>query len=305
VWPQWWWAVAATAVAVSSIAIAQNWADARVGAAVNAVVLIGVVFGFLAAGPFSLRTQYDDEVRRRLDHPIRTDTLRDEDLVALPPPVRRYLQQAGVVGQPRVRSFHVRMHGRIRSGPNGPWMPIAAEQVNVVDVPARLFYLTGRMWGLPVLGFHRYVGSSASMVVKAAALVPVVRASGPEMDRSETVTVFNDMCVMAPATLAGSGIRWTPVDDRRARARFTSGPYTIEAELVFNDQDELVDFWSDDRSLIGSNASARRLPWSTPVGSYKTFGKIRLASRGTARWHEPAGEYAYIELIIDDIQYNR
>jgi len=305
VWPRWWWALGALAVAVSMIPIAQNWTEARMGAAVNGVILMGVVFGFLAQGPFSLRAQYDRDVRQVLDRPARANTLREADLAGLPPPVRRYLRLAGVIDRPRVRTFHVRMHGRIRSGPDASWMPISAEQVNVVEAPARLFYLTGRMRGLPVQGFHRYVGSSASMVVKAAALVSVVRASGPQMDRAETVTMFNDMCVMAPATLAGSSIEWTAVDDRRARARFTNGIHTIAAELVFNAHDELVDFWSDDRSVAEAGGPARRIRWSTPLGSYRTFGQVRVASRGTARWHEPAGEYAYIELTIDDIQYNK
>jgi hypothetical protein len=304
-WPRWWWAVGAAAVAVSTIPIAQNWTEAHVGAAVNAVILTGVVFGFLAQGPFSLRAQYDRDVRWGLDRPARADTLRDADIAGLPAPVRRYLRRAGVIDQSRVRSVHVRMHGRIRSGPDAPWMPIAAEQVNVVDAPARLFYLTGRMLGIPVQGFHRYVGSSASMIVKAAAIVPVVRASGPEMDRAETVTMFNDMCVMAPATLASGGIEWAPVDDRRVRARFTNGHHTIAAELVFNDEDELVNFWSDDRSIVEPGRPPRRIRWSTPVGSYRTFGQVRLASHGAGYWHEPAGEYAYIELTIDDIQYNK
>ena len=304
-WPRWWWALGAAALVVSTIPIAQNWAEARWGAAVNAAILIGVVFGFLAQGPFSLRAQYDRDVRRGLDRPAPADTLRDADLAGLPAPVRRYLRRAGVIGQPRVRSFHVRMHGRIRSGPDAPWMPIVAEQVNFVDVPARLFYLTGSMRGVPVQGLHRYAGSSASMIVKAAAVVPVVRASGPEMDRSETVTMFNDMCVMAPATLAGSGIEWTAVGDHWTRARLTSGNHTITAELVFNDQDELVNFWSDDRGVVEAGGPVRRIRWSTPVGSYRTFGQVRVASRGAGVWHEPAGEYAYIELTIDDIQYNR
>ena len=304
-WPRWWWALGFAAVTVSTIAIAQSWTEARAGTAVNAVIVSGVILGFMAQGPFSLRAQYDRDVRHGLARPERPETVRDEDLAGLPAPVRRYLRRSGVIGQPRVHSFRVRMHGRIRSGPDAPWMPIAAEQVSFVDVPARLFYLTGRMRGIPVQGFHRYVGASASMIVKAAAVVPVARASGSEMDRAETVTMFNDMCVMAPATLAGSGIAWMELDDRRARGRFTNGNHTITAELVFNDQDELINFWSDDRSVIGAAGQARRIRWSTPVGSYRTFGQVRVASYGAGHWHEPAGEYAYIELVIDDIQYNK
>jgi hypothetical protein len=98
--------------------------------------------------------------------------------VHLPLPVQRYLRATGVVGQPRVRNFHVRMHGRIRNGPDARWIPITAEQYNFVDEPARLFYLNGAMLMVPVQGYHRYVGPSATMRVKAAALMPVVDVSG-------------------------------------------------------------------------------------------------------------------------------
>ena len=85
------------------------------------------------------------------------------------------------------------MHGRIRAGRQSRWMPFAAEQYNFVDPPARYFYLNASMFAIPVQGYHRYAGSSASMRVKAAALVPVVNASGSEMTQSETVTLFNDI----------------------------------------------------------------------------------------------------------------
>jgi Family of unknown function (DUF6544) len=48
----------------------------------------------------------------------------------------------------------------------------------------------------------------------------------------------------------------------------------------------------------------RKVRWSTPLGTYRSFGQIRLASRGEARWLEADEEYAYIELAIDDVQYN-
>ena len=38
--------------------------------------------------------------------------------------------------------------------------------------------------------------------------------------------------------------------------------------------------------------------------SYRSFGPVRIASGGEARWHEPSGDYAYIELTFDDVQYN-
>src|SRR4029077_3133705 len=98
------------------------------------------------------------------------------------------------------------MHGRIRSGRGARWMRLSAGQDNFVGEPARLFYFNASMFMVPVQGYHRYVGSSATMTVKAAALVSVADASGPEMNEGETVTLFNDMCVMAPATLISPAV---------------------------------------------------------------------------------------------------
>jgi len=305
VWPRGWWLIGACAVVVSMIVIGTAWSDARFGTIGNVIAAIGVVFGFLAQGPFSLRAAYEHDVGRELAHVAPAARIDEADLARLPLPVQRYLRTAGVVGRPRVRNFHVRMHGRIRSGPDARWMPLTAEQYNVADEPARLFYLNASMYALPVQGYHRFIASAASMTVKAAALVPVVRASGSEMSRSETVTLFNDMCVMAPATLVGRAVEWEPVDARTARAVFTNAGHTIRAELTFNEAGELTNFSSDDRSQISPDGgSMRRVRWSTPLGGYRAFGPVRLASRGEGWWHEAERAYAYIELTLDEVRYN-
>jgi len=184
-------------------------------------------------------------------------------------------------------------------------MSLTAEQYNVVDEPARLFYMNASMFMIPAQGYHRYVGPSATMRVKAAALVPVVDVSGAEMNQGETVTMFNDMCVMAPATLIDPAIAWEPIDARTARARFTNAGQTIRAELSFNEAGELTNFWSDDRYQTSPDGkTVKKVRWSTPLASYRSFGPVRLASGGEGRWHEPGRDYAYIELTLDDVQYN-
>jgi len=164
--------------------------------------------------------------------------------------------------------------------------------------------LNGSMFGVPVQGYHRYVGPSATMRVKAAALVSVADASGGEMDQGETVTMFNDMCVLAPATLIDPRIGWEAIDARTASATFTNAGHTIHARLSFNEAGELVDFVSDERFQTLPDGSAKRVRWSTPLGRFNRFGPVRLASGGEARWHEAGGEYAYIELTFDEIRYN-
>jgi Family of unknown function (DUF6544) len=303
--PRWWWVLGACGVLVSMFVIVPSWPDAKVGAAANAIVFAGVAFGFLSQGPFSLRAEYERDVANGLAGLADAPPVTDADLAHLPAAVQRYLRAAGVVGQPRIRNFHVTMHGRIRAGSHDRWMPFTAEQYNFVEPYARFFYLNASMFAIPVQGYHRYAGPSASMRVKAAALVPVATASGMEMARSETVTLFNDLCLMAPATLIDPAIEWEAVDSRTVMARFTNRGRAIHADLSFDDAGMLTNFVSDDRYQSAPDGrSMRSLRWSTPITGYRAFGSTRLLCGGEARWHEPEGEYPYIELTLDDVQYN-
>jgi hypothetical protein len=303
-WPRGWWLVGAAAVALSMAVILPAWTDTKFGAVANALVLVGVGFGLLSQGPFSLRAEYERDVESLVSAPASATLVADADLAHLPAPVQRYLRVVGVVGQPRVHNFRVRMHGRIRGDRQSRWMPLSAEQHNVVHPAARMFYLTASMFGIPVQGYHRYVGSAPTMRVKAAALVPVATAAGREATQAETVTLFNDLCLMAPATLIDPAIEWDAIDARTAGARFTNAGHTIRAQLSFNEAGELTNFVSDDRYAVSSDGTMRSMRWSTPVAAYRQYGAVRLFSGGEGRWHDPAGEYAYIELTIDDVQYN-
>ena len=306
-WPRWWWALAGAALVLSILVIVPSWTDARFGALANGLALAGVVVGFLAQGPVSLGAEYDRDARTLVQAPVAgSDRVTADDLAPLPAAVQRYLRVSGVVGQPRVVTARVRMHGRIRSAPDAPWMPFKAEQHSAFGrQPQRLFFMRASRSGLPFQAYHRYVGPAATMHVKAAGLMSVLDAAGAEMTRAETVTLFNDMCVLAPATLIDRAIAWETLTATTVRATFRNAGHTIRAVLVFNEAGELIDFWSDDRgqaSLDGGPMRAAR--WSTPLRGYHAFGRVRLASAGEARWSDAQTTFAYIDLAIDDVLYN-
>ncbi len=303
-WPRWWWTIGAAAVAASTVAIASAWTDAKAGAAANVIVLGGVAFGVLVDGPWSLRAAYERDVSSALAGPAAGVLVTEADLATLPAPVQQYLRVAGVIGRPRVRTMRARMRGRIRSAPDAPWMPFEAEQHNVFDPPARFFYFTASRLLVPIQGYHRYAGSAAGMRVKAIGLVTVAQADGPAMTRAETVTLLNDMCLLAPAALVDAPIRWEVDSDRAVWATYSNAGQTIRARLAFDGDGKLVDFESDDRGEMAQNG-ARMTParWSTPVRAYRDFGPARLMTRGEGRWRDAHGSWSYIELELTDIAY--
>jgi hypothetical protein len=303
--PRWWWVAGLVAVAISQAAIITSWNDAKYGTIANGILFVGVVFGFLLQGPFSLRAEFDravdSELRRAADTPVITDA----DLAHLPVLVQNYLRTAGAVGQPRVKNFRARFRGQIRSGPHARWMSFKAEQLNSFDDSSRLFFMEASMFGIPFQALHLYLGPSATMRVKVASLLQVADAKGPDMDRSETVTLLNDMCVLAPGALITRRIRWDKVDSRAVRAFFTNAGHTISAELSFSESGELTNFLSDDRLQSSSDGRTfTRTRWSTPVADYRAFGPHRISAHGEARWHTEDGAFAYGRFELYQIEYN-
>lgn len=69
--PRWWWLIALGAIAVSSVAIAGSWADAKAGAAVNLIVLVAAVVAAAIDGPWGLRSEYDRDIGAALARPRR------------------------------------------------------------------------------------------------------------------------------------------------------------------------------------------------------------------------------------------
>jgi hypothetical protein len=65
-----------------------------------------------------------------------------------------------------------------------------------------------------------------------------------------------------------------------------------------------VDFWSDDRARGVDDRAMTTERWSTPVSAYGTFGPFHLMRTGEGRWHLATGEFAYIQLTLDDVRYN-
>lgn len=303
--PRVFWIVGLVAIALSQFVIISSWRDAKFGTIANVIVLLAVVYGFVSQGPTSARAAFAADARELLT-PKAAQLVTEAELQSLPPPVQQYLRVTGSVGQPRVFNFRASWKGRIRGSATEPWMPFTAQQLNTYGaMPARLFLMDAVMKGLPVDVFHRFVGVPATFQVRVLSVATVVDAKGPEMNRSETVTLFNDLCLLAPSMLLDPSIRWEPIDSKSARAFFTRGAETVAAELRFDDKGELVDFRSDDRSAVSADGkSFTHLRWSTPVRDYRPFGERRVPTFGETKWHDPAGTYAYGEFELQHIDFN-
>jgi len=298
-----WWLFGFLAVLISQVLIFYFWKDAKFGTVANVIILFAVVIGY---GTWNFKRSYQNEVTSGLIQTasIPESVLSEADIQNLPLAVQNYLRYTGAVGKPKVKNFKVEFTGKIRKDEQSEWMPFTSEQYNFVDASTRLFFMNATMKYLQVLGFHCFKNGSAFMDIRLLSLIKVQYQSGKQMDISETVTFFNDMCCMAPATLIDKRIQWIEVDGNKVKASFTNNNITISAWLYFNEKGELVNFISEDRYAVAEGHVMRRLPWSTPLKDYKKLNGTKIAGYADAVYTYPEGDLTYGTFTFTSIEYN-
>jgi hypothetical protein len=298
-WPY----LAIIAVILSQILIFTNWQDARFGSFANIIFLLSAIVGI-----FQIRFKniYKNEVQIGLKQSrnLQKTILNDSDIKHLPEPVKKYIRYASCMGKPKVNNFKAEFSGKIRDYNKPVWMKLDSEQYNFISSPARLFYLDAIMKFMPVAGFHCFKNGKAFMDIRLFSILKVECQEGDKMDISETVTFFNDMCVMAPATLIDKNIVWLEIENNKVKASFTNNGITISAWLYFNERGELVNFVSEDRYAITENGTSEKMKWSTPLRDYQFINGYRLASYAETIYSYPKGDFTYATFYLKNVRYN-
>jgi hypothetical protein len=233
------------------------------------------------------------------------EILTETDIQHLPAIVQKYLHYSGTIGKPKVLNFRAEFKGGIRSKSTENYMPLQSVQYNfLTDNPSRLFYIVAKKKGIPAKGIHLYKNQSAIMLIKIFGLFTVADAKGKEMNQGETVTLFNDMCFMAPASLIDRKIVWEEIDSLTIDAKFTNGTITVGATLYFNEYGELINFISNDRFETTDGKTYINYPWMTPVTGYININGYRLPSGAKLVYKHPEEDFCYGEFNLVSIEYN-
>ncbi len=250
----------------------------------------------------SFRSRFARDRRTLLSRPEGAGPLvTDADLGHLPLLVQTYLRRSGVVDRPHVHNLRVTFAAQMRSSATAPWMRATATQYEFFGSPARLFHMTATRAGIPMDVLHEYVDGAATFQVRVAGVVPVVDESGPAITHDETVTVMNDVLVLAPAAVLDLPFQFETIDDRSVHATFENAGFVVAATLVFDVDGDLVGFNSADRA---HNRKAGAAVWSTPLSHYADVDGIRVATHGDANWIDSTGEWTYGRFVIRSLAYN-
>jgi hypothetical protein len=298
---EYWWALAGLALIISQSLIMRTWTDARFGTIANILILLAVIVGF---AQWKFAGNFREDVKALLSNSTNNNILTEQHIRDLPEAVKKYIRYTGQLGKNKTSTYKAEFEGEIRASNKKPWMKFKACQYSEATGPTRLFFIKATMKGLPVDGYHRYKNGKATMDIRALSLIKVQFAEGREMDIAETVTHFNDMCLLAPGSLIDTRIRWKELNEKQVGASFTNKGITINATLEFSEKGELINFISDDRYFITPTKQLQKARWMTPVSDYKEINGVRFPSYGEAVWVLPDGKFTYARMSINNIEIN-
>lgn len=267
------------------------------------ILILGIAINYYVNPTYN---DYKRALERNLGKLKKTDSelITEDDLTHLPEPIQKYMNYIGIVGKPKVYSFHAVMSGEMKLDPDKDWAPVEVEQTSFIDDVSRLFYITMIYNHISIRALHHYEDYNASMVIKILDLVKVADARGELMSSGETVTVFNDMCLFAPPTLIDQRITWEPIDDFNARGTFHNGEISVSAVLTIDEEGKLINFYSEDRYRSMTGDSYELAPWSTPISAYHEVDGMKMPQRAQAVWHLKGGEFAYADFTINELTFN-
>lgn len=233
------------------------------------------------------------------------DILTDRDVSGLPEIVQKYLRFVGAIGREKVLAFRIECRGRIRSTPGASFMSVKSVQYNFYgDNPSRLFYIVAKKMGLSARVVHIYRNETATMKGKLLGLFTIVDAKGEEANQAETVTIFNDICLLAPSLLISENIEWTDIDPLTVQAKYTNQKIAIEATLHFDQDGRLINFTSNDRYETKDGRVFYNYPWETPILEYRNFDGFNLPSKVRAIFKHPDEDFCYAEFEVNKVEYN-
>lgn len=256
----------------------------------------------LNARPGSFCSRFAGDRDALLARPIPpVPAVTEDDLGSLPSLLQVYLRRVGAVGSPRVRNVRLEFEAQMRSSATSPWMQSTATQYGFFAPPARLFHMNAKRGRVPIEVLHEYLGGAATFGVRIAGLVPIVNKSGIGITHDETVTLMNDVLVLAPAAVLDLPFTFEPIDGRSVHATFRNAGFVVTATLTFDADGDLIGFASGDRAHDRKGGAAI---WSTPISAYAKVDGIRVGTQGDANWIDATGEWTYGHFLIRSIAYN-
>ncbi|HKK76164.1 MAG TPA: DUF6544 family protein [Saprospiraceae bacterium] len=296
------WLIGFMALLLSQILIILVWKDAKWGTLPNVLILLVSIVSF---GSYHFQKKVEAETAHLLNqsNTVEERIVTEQDISALPDPVKKWLGASGMIGKPYIRLGKLSQEAEMKMKPDQKnWLNAKALQYSTIDKPA--FIWSTRVSMNPLLFFlgrDKFEEGQGDMLIKLNALFPVVNEQGEKIDEGALQRYLGEM-VWFPSLALSPYITWEPIDTASAKASMEYKGTQGSGTFYFNSEGDFVKFSA--QRFMGNEQGAKRHEWVLLVDAYKTFEGIRVPAEMTATWKLEAGDWTWLKLKLVDVKYN-
>lgn len=225
------------------------------------------------------------------------------DIQSLPYPVQKWLINSNALGRDRIKTVRLKQKGQMRTKKDGPWMPTTAEQYFTVDEPGFVWIADVQMAPfIHLSGIDTYKYGKGFMKIKLFSLIPVVNASGAEMDSSTMMRYLAEMPWFPSAALSPF-IKWKEIDEQSASATISYKDITVSGIFTFNKDGDISSFKGKRYREVDGKYELN--DWGGRFKGFKEFDGWRIPGKSSVIWYEENGEFNWYEFRLTEIEYNK
>jgi hypothetical protein len=161
-------------------------------------------------------------------------TFDPDSIGMLPAPVIRWLRHTIAPGTPLSAGVEVSMHGEIRIK---KWLPFTAQQI--VSPTGYIWAAEAGRFPMNFRGYDRYSDDIGHMSWKLYGHIPLVNATGSDIDRSAAGRLASEMIGLTPAGALSPNVTWTAIDDHHALATIIIDKQSHQVTIDVDDEGKL------------------------------------------------------------------
>lgn len=291
-----WFMWSAVAILLSQILILTVWQDARFGTVANGLLLIATVAGF---GHWNFdRMIYRDRMALNQHAQIAQQWPKQ----AIPAVIRNWITRSGIPDQPLVR-VNLRQSGKMRTTPNGKWLPFTAEQEFTPPSPGFIWTTKVNLFpGVYLLGRDRYDQGEGHMKIEFLGLIPVVNATGNEIDQGSLLRYLGET-VWFPSGALHPCIQWASSGPNEAVATMTWGKTQASGTFTFSPEGDFLRYQALRYFNRSEGATLENWVIEADQTSFQTFQGVRIPTRFQVTWKLPEGDFHWLDMEVIVVIY--
>jgi hypothetical protein len=222
----------------------------------------------------------------------------------LPPPVHRYLSRAIPSRQRGIRTVRLRHGGTFRPSLDGGWLPIRGEQYFATSPPGFIWW--GRVRIVPGVWIDardRSIAGAGNMLVSAESTFTLADSKGPQLDQGALLRLLGEMAWFPTALLDERFVRWSAIDDRRARAVLTVNGREVSGVFTFG-PDDLPTTFSAERYRDVGKGQAILTPFEGQSSDFREVAGMLVPYSMVAAWRIEGRLIDYVRWRVERIEYD-